>query len=93
MNQSDYSVVISQQITRYGEVQRPNVEALIHHEGDMEYLSNAVEIIRQSILDSGEWLSGQLIPAKGRYYSFVNKKNQDELLLFVETPVSGWNLN
>lgn len=92
MNQSDYSVVILQQITRYGEVQPPHVEALIHHEGDMGYLSIAVETIRQSILDSGEWLSGQLVPGKGRYYSFVNK-NQDELFLFVETPLSGWNLN
>lgn len=92
MNQSDYSVVISQQITRYGEVQRPNVEALIHHEGDMEYLKMAIDTIAQSILDSGRWLSGQLVPAKGRYYSFVNK-NQDKLFLFVETPLSGWNLN
>lgn len=92
MNQSDYSVVILQQITRYGEVQRPYVEALIHHEGDMGYLTMAIDTIRQSILDSGEWLSGQLIPAKGRYYSFVNT-NGDELLLFVETPLRGWNLN
>ena len=92
MNQSNYSVVISQQITRYGEMHRPCVEALIHHEGDMEYLKMAVDEIIKSILDGGEWLSGQLVPGKGRYYSFVNK-NQDELLLFVETPLSGWNLN
>jgi hypothetical protein len=73
-------------------VQPPCVEALIHHEGDMEYLKMAVETIRQSILDSGKWLSGNLVPGKGRYYGFVNK-NQDELFLFVETPLSGWNLN
>lgn len=92
MNQSDYSVVISQQITRYGEVQPPYVEALIHHEGDMEYLSIAVEAIRQSILNNGKWLGGNLVPDKGRYYGFVNE-NQDELFLFVKTPLSGWNLN
>ena len=91
MGQSEYSVIITQRLFKSGEVGTPIVVALVHHEGDMQYLTDAVNNIEENILRNSDWRPINAYLPKGADRGYMDS-NFDELYLFVRQPLSGYNL-
>lgn len=93
MGQNEYSVIISQRVNGDGTVQTPIALELVHHEGDMQYLTDAVNTVVNRMENGGRYrrVYGK-DPYMGADYTFEQIGGNDMIFLFVRTPYGGWNL-